>query len=159
VPMPPVANPLVTGLATAAPAVAAGTFTTTSIATTSPSRLITFTGFLGVTINSPGGQAYRILYRDLRMENWLLVEDSRIVNWDQVRDETAPNDLCDIIWVTADAVVGRGRGSLSDEARFLTGQFTRAGDFEAPLTGGTLAASTGVFCEASTPLCCTRHSS
>ena len=77
------------------------------------------------------------------------------------RSRTIPPDAgsgtpeaLDIIWVLADAAVGRGGRSLSVEGAFLCGNFTRAGDFEASPTGGTLAASTGVFCEARSPGCC-----
>ena len=44
------------------------------------------------------------------------------------------------------------RKPQSDEARFLTGEFTRAGDFDYSETGGQSAAETGLFCP-NTPLC------
>jgi hypothetical protein len=157
--LPPKANKLVTGLQAAKPAAAALAGTTIASTTaTSTAQLVTFTGFLGDTFKFPGGQVWRLLYLDLEMERWLIVEESGIADWQQVKDEKVPGEKRDLIWVKADAAVGTGSGSQSDEARFLTGEFTRAGDFEAPLSGGTLAAATGVFCEARTPLCCTRYS-
>jgi hypothetical protein len=157
--LPPTVNSLVTAVKAAAGSgpPAAGT-TASSTAATSTSPLVTFTGYLGDSLNWPSGQRWRLLYLDLRMDCWLLVEESGIVDAQSVRDDSAPSGLCDLIWVKADAAVGMGRGSQSDEARFLTGQFTRAGDSEASLTGGTLAAPTGVFCGASTVSCCRRIS-
>jgi hypothetical protein len=133
--------------------------------------LIAFTGFLGPTIDqpAPGDQAapdgqpppartWRMLYLDLELRTWLLVEDDEILVNEKVEDRAAPSGRRDMIWVTADAPVGHGSGSPSVEARFLTGDFTRAGDFEAPPAGGTLSAATGVFCNARTAGCCRRKS-
>ena len=121
-------------------------------------ELVVFAGFLGANIKDPGGADWRLLYLDLRLLNWLLVEEGGILYNDTIEDDKVPGKRRDVIWVDADAAVGKGSGSQSVQARFLTGEFTRAGDFDAPLTGATLSASTGVFCEAKTPLCCTRHS-
>jgi hypothetical protein len=158
--LPPKVNTLVTALqaAPAAGAAAAAGPTTSSTAATSASQLVTFTGYLGDPITSPGGQTWRLLFLDLRMDSWLLIEESGIVDAQRVDDDTAPSGKCDLIWVKADAAVGAGRGSQSDEARFLTGQFTRAGDSETSWTGGTHTATTGVFCGASTVTCCRRAS-
>jgi hypothetical protein len=144
------------GKADEAAGAAAGT--TPSTGATSPSPLVTFTGYLGDAIEWPAGTKWRLLYLDLRMECWLLVEESGIVAADKVRDDSAPLRTCDIIWVKADAAVGAGRGSQSNAARFLTGQFTRAGDSETSWTGGTQAASTGPFCGNASVLCCRRIS-
>ena len=57
-----------------------------------------------------------------------------------------------MLWVNRDTAVGRGSGPQSDEARFLTGQFIRAGDFDQWETGGPSSAETGLFCP-NTPLC------
>jgi len=120
---------------------------------------IMFAGFLGESFQRPGGGEWQVLYLDLELTDWLLVENIGIVDEDQIVDDAVPyNQRRDVIWVRADAAVGRGHGSQSVEAQFLTGDFTRAGDFEAPPTGGTLAAATGVFCEARTPSCCRRMS-
>lgn len=119
-------------------------------------ELVTFFGFLGGEVKQPGGGSWRLLYLDLRLQTWLLVES--IVYATQIKDEYVPGEKVDVIWVRADAPVRRGSGSQPLESRFLSGNFTRAGDFDAPLTGGTMAAATGVFCAARTPLCCNRHS-
>ena len=159
-PMPPAVNALVTAIqaATGSGAPAAAGTTAPTTAATSTSQLVTFTGYLGHTIGWPGGQQWRLLFLDLRMDCWLLVEESGIVDTGKVRDDTAPSSKCDLIWVKADAAVGVGRGSQSDEARFLTGQFTRAGDSDTSWAGGTHTATTGAFCGASTVTCCRRAS-
>jgi len=122
-------------------------------------ELVIFAGFLGDTVTHPGaGKDWRLLYLDWRLLTWLLVQEDGIVLAEKVSDETAPSGMRDVIWVKAEASVRSGSGPQSVEARFLTGEFTRAGDFEAPLTGGTFAGSTGVFCEAKTVNCCYRRS-
>jgi hypothetical protein len=116
---------------------------------------ILFVGFFGGLVQRPGGGEWQILYLDLELTRWLLVESSGIAAVGHVKDDAVPfNQRRDVIWVKADATVGRGSACQSVEAQFLTGEFTRAGDFEAPPSGGTLAAATGVFCEARTPSCC-----
>jgi hypothetical protein len=116
---------------------------------------VVFAGFLGAVVQQPGGGDFQVLYLDLELGNWLLVEDTGILAHAKIKDEAVPFDQTrDVIWVKEDAAVGRGSTSQSVEAQFLTGEFTKAGDFEVPPTGGTLAAATGVFCEPRTPLCC-----
>jgi hypothetical protein len=116
---------------------------------------IMFAGFLGGVVKEPGGREWRLLYLDLELNNWLLVELGGILAEGQVVDHGVPfNQERDVIWVKADAAVGRGGASQSVEAQFLTGAFTRAGDFEVPPAGGTSAAATGIFCQARTVNCC-----
>ena len=117
---------------------------------------IMFAGFRGPIVKHPNGSSWRLLYLDLELRDWLLIETGGIVRRGTVKDETVPfeEQSRDVFWVKADAAVGRGDASQAVQAQFLTGKFTRAGDFEAPLSGGTLAAATGVFCEARTPSCC-----
>jgi hypothetical protein len=119
--------------------------------------LVTFAGYLGGKVPH-AGRDWRLLYCDSRLQTWLLVEESNIVYNATLDDYTSPFRKRDVIWVKESASVGTGRGSQSAHARFLTGAFTRAGDFDAPLGGGTLAAATGVFCEAKTAACCHRKS-
>src|SRR3954466_13857325 len=98
--LPPNVNQLVTAIqgAPAAGAAAAPGPTTPGTAATSTSQLMTFTGYPGPpigsprpTIGSPGGQPWRLLYLDLRMECWLLIEESGIVDAQTVRDDEAPS--------------------------------------------------------------------
>jgi hypothetical protein len=123
-------------------------------------KLVSFVGYLGATITHPASAApdgtnqWCVLYLDWELHSWLLVERAAIVRRLVLDDQNTTEDPCDVIWVRADAAVRRGSGSLSAEAQFLTGNFTRAGDFEAAPTGGTLSASTGVFCEGRSPGCC-----
>jgi hypothetical protein len=120
---------------------------------------IVFAGFLGDVVERPVGGDFQVLYLDLELSEWLLVEDSGILAHGQIRDDAVPfNQRRDVIWVKADAAVGRGSTSQTVEAQFLTGEFTKARDFEGPPAGGTLAAATGVFCQARTPSCCRRRS-
>ena len=77
-----------------------------------------------------------LVYRDWRMITWLLIEGEGIVHLDTVPEDGDPTRARDVLWVDRDTAVGRGSGPQSDEARFLTGDFTRAGDFDAWETAG-----------------------
>jgi hypothetical protein len=138
----------------AAPAAAAlGGGAAAAAAPSSPERR-SFTGYLGETFNH--GVDWTMLYVDSSLESWLLIETDGIVARETIprRAGSGSPAPLDVIWVLADAAVGRGGRSLTLEGAFLSGNFTRAGDFEASPTGGTLAASTGVFCEARSAGCC-----
>jgi hypothetical protein len=117
------------------------------------SELASFAGYLGGTVEREDKQ-WRLLYLDSQLQTWLLVRDVDILYHEQVKDDTAALEKRDVIWVKADASVGRGSGPQSVESRFLTGEFTKAGDFDTAPGGGTMAAATGLFCEARTPFCC-----
>jgi hypothetical protein len=121
---------------------------------------VTFAGFISGTVTQPGNTTttWLLMYLDTQLLSWLVVEGDKVVHTDKITDDDAPSGKRDMIWVQRDAAVGLGSGPQSDPARFLTGEFTRAGDFEASPAGGTRAASTGAFCGANTPLCCTRRS-
>jgi hypothetical protein len=116
---------------------------------------IMFAGFLGPVVSEPRGRKWQVLYLDFELNNWLLVEPGGIIEHAQVEDPGVPFEKDrDVIWVKADTAVGRGSASQSVQAQFLTGEFTRAGDFEVPPAGGTSAAATGIFCQARTVGCC-----
>ena len=118
-------------------------------------EVIPFLGFRGGAVERPGGSTFRMVYLDVGFQDWLLVEDDGIHDYADVEDKSVPGEKRQVLWVDINAAIGRGHGPQSVEARFLTGEFTRAGDFEAPVTGGTAeGARTGVFCEARTPSCC-----
>jgi hypothetical protein len=121
-----------------------------------PGDLYTFAGFLGDQLSQPGlaDKRWQVLYLDLALKSWLLVEDGGIVTTEQVVEDKAPDQMLDVLWVTGDAAVGMVSGSQSLEAQFLTGEFTRAADFQSSPSGGTLAAATGVFCDAQSIGCC-----
>lgn len=116
--------------------------------------LVTFVGFSGPTVTQPGGNDFLLFYLDAAQRSWMLVERDQIRYHQEIRDDEAPGGRRMMIWVNVDAAVGSGSGPQSDDARFLTGEFTRAGDFSASPMGGTMAAATGVFCEARSPSCC-----
>jgi hypothetical protein len=119
--------------------------------------LYTFSGFRWPDyVDHPGAskQSWRLLYLDLGLKHWLLLERAGIVTEHTVEDKNVPDKLRDVVWVEADTAVGIGSGSPSLEARFLVGEFTRAADFRTSPGGGTLAAATGVYCEAESIGCC-----
>jgi hypothetical protein len=107
-------------------------------------ELVTFAGYLGGTVQDGSQTEWRVLYLDTHLQRWLLVRDTDVLYNVSVDDETSPSSKRDVIWVRADASVGGGSGSQPVEARFLTGAFTRAADYEAPPSGGTTADATGV---------------
>jgi hypothetical protein len=122
---------------------------------TASSDRVCFLGYLGKEI-AHRDTNWTVLYIDWEQSSWLLIETSGIVARETIPNYTgmgSPQDT-DVVWVMSDAAVGLSRKTLSLEGMFLTGTFTRAGDFEGTVGGGTVAASTGVFCEARSPGCC-----
>lgn len=115
--------------------------------------LVTFTGFLGGVVKEPGGAEWLVLFVDWELSRWVVVPSVAIVGRREIVDDTDASGKRDVIWLKADALVGTGSGSQAIEARFLTGEFTRAGDIATPGAGAT-AAATGVFCEARSVGCC-----
>jgi len=122
-------------------------------ATSYTPEIVTFVGYLGDTVKYDKGR-WRVLSLDAELRDCLLVDENAILHDVRIKPRDAPPNGLDVIWVRGDATVCRASGLESLEAQFLTGEFTRAGDVEAAPTGGTLAASTGVFCEARSPGCC-----
>jgi hypothetical protein len=118
--------------------------------------LIVFMGFLDDPVARPGREEelWDRLYTDLALTDWLIVAPNGSVRHMRVRDSATPDIERDVLWVRARAMVAHGTGVVADESEFLAGDFMRAGDFEAPVGGGTNGASTGIFCEARTPTCC-----
>jgi hypothetical protein len=140
--------------------IAPGTAKALSHASNLP-QLVVFAGFLGDSAEHPDGKAWQVLYVNMALTDRVVIEEDGILQCVKVYDETVPKDFGqerDMLWVKADAAVGQADASQSVQAQFLSGGFIRAGDFEAPLAGGTLAAATGVFCEARTPSCCRYYS-
>jgi hypothetical protein len=115
------------------------------------SKTVRFEGYFGAIV-SHDEKRWRVLYVDLEGHTWLLVEADGIVAHKTIQDSTWPYDR-DVIWVKAGAAVGICQGAQSVQAQFLTGDFTRAGDFEAPPTGGTPTPATGPFCQPSVGCC------
>lgn len=117
-------------------------------------ELVTLVGFVDGTILNPAtGNHWVLVYCDWRLTTWWLVEGAGIYHLDTVPDDGSNTDFArDVVWVGRDTAIGRGSGPQTDEARFLTGQFVRAGDFDQWETGGQSSAETGLFCP-NTPLC------
>ena len=114
-------------------------------------ELVTLVGYISGTIINPGTHSnWLLVYRDWRMITWYLIEGTGIVHLDTVPEDGDPTRARDVLWVDRDTAVGRGSGPQSDEARFLTGDFTRAGDFDRGRTGGRHRGDR-VFCP-TTPL-------
>jgi hypothetical protein len=106
-------------------------------AATALPELVTLVGFVDGNIVNPGtGTNWVLVYRDWRMTGWWLVEGAGIIHYDRVPDDGTDPQARQVLWVNRDTAVGRGSGPQSDEARFLTGQFVRAGDFDRWETGG-----------------------
>ncbi len=114
---------------------------------------VIFEGFAGGTTARPPGMTWLQFFLDARLFRWMLVDGARIRLRLRVEDEESSFGGADYIWVDADAQVGTGRGSQPVEAAFLSGEFTRALDFEQPSIGGPSEGRTGPFCVARSPLC------
>jgi hypothetical protein len=125
-------------------------------------ELVTFIGFLGATfdVRHREPKTWRVLFTDAPLQNWYLIPEERIVYHYRMPDDGSPFRRRDVIWVDRDAITTRGGAPPRPEAQadFLLGEFTRAGDLPGPGgTGGGPGPATGVFCDAITPECCTRH--
>ena len=123
-------------------------------------QIVMFAGYLGPLQTHKVGrrnEKWRLLYQDAKAMTWLLLPEDGIVLHHRARDRKAAFGLRDIIWVRADTTVRQGDEGEAEEARFLVGRFTSAGDLHASLTGGgALAADSGILC-APTPDCCGPH--
>jgi hypothetical protein len=113
-------------------------------------ELVIFEGWAGDVFERPPETSWQQFYLDPRLFAWMIVEGKRIRYSRRVTDKESPTGGCDYIWVEADALVGSGSGKQPVEATFLTGEFTRAGDFEATPTGG---GATGPFFRPRSPFC------
>jgi hypothetical protein len=129
-------------------------------------ELVAFAGFLGGRPEDDSRQKaewWRLLYFDPKLLTWMLVKENDILLRCAVKDETVPFERRDVIWVESDATVSRGSGAPRQhelQARHLRGDFVRAEDFVATLSGGTFAPAAGLLGEVYTPGCCgrpTRH--
>ena len=116
-------------------------------------EIVKFVGYAGVT-KEHNGKVWRILYLDSTLRDCLFIQEDGILHHEVVKPPEALPDGVNVLWVSGDAAVRRGSGLEAAESQFLTGEFTRAGDIEAAPSGGTLDASTGVFCEGRSPGCC-----
>jgi hypothetical protein len=123
-------------------------------------ELIMFAGFVGGTVNfnvAAQNTTWRLLYLDAKLQTWMIVQASDIV-FQRPPDKDVPHiDQRDLVWVKADASVSKGTGQprLDDiQASYLRGDFTRAGDFAAGQSSGTVSPSAGLLSEARTPGCC-----
>jgi hypothetical protein len=100
-----------------------------------------------------------VFYLDARLHTWLHVQKKAIVLRRTVHDHLSPFGSHDVIWVRGQAPIRHGSGPQSIQQRFLTGDFTRAGDFDAPPTGGTFSSPSGLLCAGvGSPGCCPRNS-
>ena len=124
-------------------------------------QVVVFAGYLGPPQTAPypddkGNRTWRLLYQDSKAMSWLMVPEGAIVLHDRTRDNKAAFRLRDYIWVRADAPVRQGTEDESEQARFLVGTFTCAGDLNASLLDASTApAGSGILC-APTPECCHR---
>ena len=121
-------------------------------------EVVVFAGYLGPVQIDAGDAAsprriWRLLYQDANAVSWLLVPQNAIVLHNRARDKNAAFKLRDLIWVRADAPVRQGTEEESQQARFLTGNFTSACDLHATLTDANPPPpGSGILC-APTPEC------
>jgi hypothetical protein len=130
-------------------------------AAASSAALQLFTGYLGGKWRHENHEDWwRILFVDSVMRNWIMVKSDDILYSQRVDDDKAAFGSRDYLWVAADAHVGRGGAAASPESLFVSGTFTRAGDFSASLRGDTWSGSNdgGLLDEATTPSCCGSNS-
>jgi hypothetical protein len=123
--------------------------------------LVTLAGYLGgsVDVEAQGRDTkWWILYLDSQLQNWRLIPDDGILLVKSTTDDSAPFNRRDMIWVEADALTARGEAPPRPEvqAKFLQGEFTRAGDLRGSASGRQMSPQTGGFCDVVTPRCCTK---
>ena len=101
--------------------------------------VVVFAGYLGPQQTDPfpdhNDQKWRLLYQDAKAMSWLMVPERAIVLFSRIEDHKAAFRLRDYIWVRADAPVRQGTEEESEQARFLVGTFTSAGDLHDALSG------------------------
>jgi hypothetical protein len=120
-------------------------------------RRAMFVGLLGGLVQQSGDETWAVLYLDLALTTWLLVQPKSIVSHKVVEDRATPDLKWNMLWVKATASVGSGTGPV-DDAQFLTGDFVRAGNFPSTPVGGTFDGDVGVYRLGASPNCCTRKS-
>jgi hypothetical protein len=124
--------------------------------------LVALAGYLGGTVDEkpPGREGkWRILYLDSQLQNWRLIPEEDIFVINRMRADDAAFNTRDVIWVDRDALTATGGAPPrpEEQARYLRGNFTKAGDLVSPggHGGPEPDPQTGVFCPI-TPRCCTR---
>jgi hypothetical protein len=128
-------------------------------------QVVVFAGYLGPSQTDKtdpypdhhGSRTWRLLYQDAKAMSWLMVPEKAIVLHYRCEDDNAAFRLRDYIWVRADAPVRQGTQEESEQARFLVGTFTNAGDLhDSLIDASTTPAGSGILC-APTPECCPYH--
>jgi len=121
-----------------------------------------FSGYFGGAIKDPLQRPklrWQVLFLDLHLQHWLIVESKDILYFDRVRDDTAACGLRDYLWVGEDALIGRGGAANSADAVVRSGAFSRAGDLALSLPGDTRGRRRGLMVDAETPFpSCGRYS-
>jgi hypothetical protein len=118
--------------------------------TPSDPPLTCFTGYLGEPLVR-GDKTWRLLFVDVHLSEWLLFDEADAVMNYRAKDPKAIGGALDYVWVKSEAAVGAGNASNPPETIFLTGAFTRAGDFASSLRGDTYSSPSGLICDAVTP--------
>jgi hypothetical protein len=115
-------------------------------------------GYLGGVVPH-ADKNWQVLYGEPTLSKWAAVPVDYILLHHRTRQRSAAFGEIDILWVNGEAPIAQGFSSAPAEAVFLTGRFTRAGDFSASYADVTPQSDSGLLCEAITPGCCTLHSS
>jgi hypothetical protein len=112
--------------------------------------LTIFSGYLGEPWDD-GTTTWQPLFFDAVMSKGMLVDANDIEVEDSRKDDAAAFGKRDYIWVQVEKSIHPGYGP---PAAWLNGPFTRAGDFAASYSGGTIGPQGGILREATTPTCC-----
>jgi hypothetical protein len=117
---------------------------------TRPVTLITLTGYLGQGKDT----AWVRLYTDETLNHFYILRKADIVRREQRDQDDAADGKIDVIWLSRDAEIARGRRQPRpepEEARFIDGGFLPAGDVSGSLNAGTRRS---LFGDANSPACC-----
>jgi hypothetical protein len=106
----------------------------------------------------PAEQWWHVIFLDIRLSKWVIVPWEAMQLYERREDPSLPFGYADRIWVAADARIGVGDVTTSVDALWLSGDFTRAGDFRSSLGTASGSSTSGVLCDAITPRCCKKAS-
>jgi hypothetical protein len=116
------------------------------------------TGYIGGQCTYPSSSIWwQILFLDANLRNWIIVDRQQILYSDRRDDREAAAGKRDFIWVKADTLIAHGDPQTDPKNLFLTGAFTRAGDYETSVRGDTHSSASGLICDAITPGGCTSN--
>ena len=121
--------------------------------------LTVLVGFLGGRKQyAPDDRWWRSLFLNPALTEWVVIDEEQILEAYRANDDRCPGGSLDYIWVKSETPIGSGGLQTDPRNLFLTGGFTRAGDFATSVRGDTYSPASGLICEAITPGGCTGKS-